>query len=147
MNVIRTLCDRVAILDQGRLVESGKVSQIFLNPEHQVTREFLLQESPLLDFYKIPIQALRYSERRILRLSFINQQTYSPILYTLASKIGIYFNVLQGIVSQMKNTPYGQVVVEIQGNQTQLDEAVSLLKRDCARVEVVWDGLCGDQLG
>ena len=147
MNVIRSLCDRVVILDQGKLVEMGEVSQIFLHPQQQVTRDFLFEDNQFFDFYKIPVQALQYNERRILKLSFINQQTYSPILYNMASEIGIYFNVLQGIVSRMKNTPYGQVVVEIQGNQSQLDEAILLLKSHCARVEVLWDGLCRDRLG
>jgi D-methionine transport system ATP-binding protein len=147
INVIRTICDRVIILDQGKLVEMGEVSQIFLHPQQQVTRDFLLEDNQFLDFDKFPVQALQNNESRILKVSFIHQQTYSPILFNLANKIGIYFNVLQGIVSQMKNTPYGQVVVEIQGNKAQLDEAILYLQRCCARVEVLRDGLYRDRLG
>lgn len=147
MNVIRSLCDRVIILDQGKLVEMGEVSQIFLHPQQQVTRDFLLEDHQFLDFYQFPVQALPYNERRILKISFVNQQTYSPILYNMANKIGIYFNVLQGIVSRMKNTPYGQVIVEIQGNKPQLDEAILFLQGCCARVEVLRDGLYRDRLG
>jgi len=49
MHVIRSICDRVAVMDQGSIIESGDVLSVFLNPQHERTREFVSQVSDELD--------------------------------------------------------------------------------------------------
>ena len=54
MHVIRSICDRVAVMDQGSIIESGDVLSVFLNPQHERTREFVSQVSDELDTDMLP---------------------------------------------------------------------------------------------
>src|SRR5690606_39297182 len=47
MDVIRRVCDRVAVTDAGRIVEQGTVAQVFLHPTHPTTRSFVLEDEPI----------------------------------------------------------------------------------------------------
>ncbi len=113
MDVIRRICDRVAVLDAGRVVELGAVTDVFLNPQHPVTRRFVLEaehvdEGELQDdFAHVP--------GRILRLTFRGTQTYEPILGRISRDTGVDFSILAGRIDRIKHTPYGQLTLSVAG--------------------------------
>jgi D-methionine transport system ATP-binding protein len=135
MSVIRTLCDRVAVLDHGRIVESGNVADVFLHPQHEVTRS-LLAEGGIQT--REAYEALRrHSESLLLRLTFVGDETYEPALSRVTSETGLHFNILQGTIGRIKHTPYGQLLVETAGQAHELQQALNLLTRWDIRHEVL----------
>ena len=133
MEVIRRVCDRVAVLDAGRLVESGPVAEVFLHPRHPTTRRFVseaehVDESGLhRDFAAV--------SGRLLRLTFIGEHTYEPLLGRVARETGVDYNILAGRIDRIKDTPYGQLTIALVGGDS--DAAVAALGTAGVQVEEI----------
>ncbi len=124
MDVVRRVCDRVAVLDAGEIVERGSVIDVFLHPQHATTKRFVNEALPEervgaeLAFSKIP--------GRILRLSFRGEATLTPALGRVARDTGIDFNLLAGRIDRIKDMPYGQLTLAMQGEH--VNAAMSALR-------------------
>jgi D-methionine transport system ATP-binding protein len=109
MDVIRTVADRVAILDRGRIVESGEVVEVFLNPRHAVTRALLAQSGVESD----SVLGLEYDDRPVLRLTYQGARSEQPLLSRLSRQTGLDFAILQASVGHLKSIPYGRFTVRL----------------------------------
>lgn len=137
MHVIRSICDRVGVIDGGRIVESGKVLDVFLKPQHPTTQEFVEQVADSSELREAVAHEKKSGERMILRVTFLGEQTYQPILFQTMQETGTVFSILQGTISRMKDTPYGQLVVELGGDDAQNHKAVETLRQRGLEVEVI----------
>lgn len=137
MHVIRSICDRVAVIHQGRIIEQGPVAEVFLKPRHEVTKQFIEQVADSIDFRDEKLSP----DSTILKINFLGESTYEPILSRVVQETGVTFSILQGTISRMKSTPYGQLVVKIEGPQQAADDTVSLLIERGLDVEVYEHGL------
>lgn len=133
MDVIRRVCDRVAVMDAGKVVEIGPVTDVFLHPQHPTTREFVL-ESEHIDQKELQ-QDLGRAQGRILRLTFRGEATYKPLLGRVARESGVDFSILSGRIDHIKETPYGQLTLSLVGGD--LDLAMQTLEAADVHVEVV----------
>jgi len=121
MDVIRRVCDRVAVLDGGHLVETGPVTEVFLHPKHPTTRRFVSEDEHneegqlSTDFSAV--------QGRIVRLTFLGNDTYTPLLGKIARDTGVDYNILSGRIDRIKDTPYGQLTVALVGGNQ--DEALA----------------------
>ena len=113
MDVIRRVCDQVAVMDAGVIVEQGAVADVFLHPKHPTTKRFV-QENEQIDeseqrddFAHVP--------GRIVRLTFQGDATYAPLLGTVARETGVDYSILAGRIDRIKDTPYGQLTLAVTG--------------------------------
>ncbi|MEQ7416742.1 methionine ABC transporter ATP-binding protein [Xanthomonas campestris pv. campestris] len=113
MEVIRRVCDRVAVLDAGKLVETGPVTEVFLHPQHATTRRFV-SEAEHVDEAELH-RDFEAVGGRIVRLTFLGNGTYEPVLGRIARETGVDYNILSGRVDRIKDTPYGQLTVALTG--------------------------------
>ncbi|UVE17892.1 methionine ABC transporter ATP-binding protein [Pseudomonas sp. LS44] len=133
MDVIRRVCDRVAVMDGGVIVEQGPVAEVFLHPQHPTTRRFVLEAEQVDeheqrdDFAHVP--------GRILRLTFQGQATYAPLLGTVARATGVDYSILAGRIDRIKDTPYGQLTLAITGGD--LDAAQAHFQAADVHMEVL----------
>ncbi|MDR1967473.1 MAG: methionine ABC transporter ATP-binding protein [Burkholderiaceae bacterium] len=116
MDVVRRICDRVAVLDAGRVVELGPVAEVFLHPRHTITRRFV-QEAENIDTQEED-DAYAHAPGRIVRLTFRGMQTFEPVLGHVARQTGVDFSILAGRIDRIKATPYGQLTLSITGERT-----------------------------
>ncbi|WP_151633917.1 methionine ABC transporter ATP-binding protein [Noviherbaspirillum aerium] len=111
MSVIRRLCDRVAVIDRGRIVEQGDVADVFLHPVHPVTQglvnESLAAEAGIRAVQRGSAGALR------ARITYRGEAVYQPLISQIEARSGKRLAILQGVVSSMKDTPYAQLTVEL----------------------------------
>jgi len=121
MDVIRRVCDRVAVLDAGHLVESGPVSAVFLHPQHPTTRRFV-SESEHVDEGELHRDFAAVGGR-IVRLTFLGDGTYEPLLGRIARQTGVDYNILSGRIDRIKDTPYGQLTVALVGGDQNAAQA------------------------
>ncbi|GLI06678.1 methionine import ATP-binding protein MetN [Paenibacillus tyrfis] len=140
MNVIRTICDRVAVIDGGEIVEEGPVTDMFLKPQHRTTREFVAQVSDVAAIGLETSGSAGAGNRTLVRVTYIGEQTYQPVLYETMRETNVPFVILQGTVSKLKDTPYGQLVVELQGQEGGAEQAIALLRGRGLDVEVIQHG-------
>lgn len=121
MDVIRRVCDRVAVLDAGHLVETGPVTEVFLHPQHPTTRRFV-NESEQVDEGELH-KDFEAVAGRIVRLTFLGADTYEPLLGRIARETGVDYNILSGRIDRIKDTPYGQLTVSLVGGDVQAAQA------------------------
>ncbi|MBC3919730.1 ATP-binding cassette domain-containing protein [Undibacterium sp. CY18W] len=132
MQVIRTICDEVAVIDAGEIVETGAVVDVFLHPQHAVTQS-LVAENQALDLSVLERKD-QDLDRHLLRLSYVGSSTHEPIITRIAVQTGIDIAILQGVIGRIKNTPYGQLLVELRSTQEQSDRVEQLLVNAGVRV-------------
>src|SRR5690554_2227289 len=111
MDVIRAVCDRVAVIDAGVIVECGDVLDVFLHPRHGVTQSLLSESGLDAEGWRDVAQGVQGS---LLRLSFKGASTLQPLLSRVSRDLGVDLSILQGSVGRIKDTPYGQLVVAVQ---------------------------------
>jgi D-methionine transport system ATP-binding protein len=131
MDVIRRICDRVAVLDAGRVVESGTVADVFLHPRHPTTRRFVAEaeheEGRGPDYSGVAGQ--------LLRLSFRGQSTYAPLLSDVVRDTGVEYTLLSGRIDRIKDMPYGQLTLAMRGEN--LAAAMTQLRNAGVDIEEV----------
>ncbi|MCC2597425.1 ATP-binding cassette domain-containing protein [Pusillimonas sp. MFBS29] len=123
MDVIRTVCDRVAVIDAGRIVECGEVLDVFLHPQHAVTQALLSESGMDAEGWREMAQGI---SGRLVRLSFRGDATLQPMLSRASRELNLDLSILQGSVSRIKDTPYGQLVLSIQGDAQAQDRLAGL---------------------
>lgn len=131
MDVIRRVCDRVAVLDAGHLVESGPVADVFLHPQHATTRRFVF-EAEHVDEGEHE-RDLASAPGRILRLTFRGETTYAPLLGRVARDTGVDYSILAGRIDRIRDVPYGQLTLSLVGGD--FDAAVRRLTEAGVHVE------------
>lgn len=113
MEVVRRVCDRVAVLKDGRIVEQGATADVFLHPQHPVTKAMLAEGEEGFDASVVPEGA------RLVRLTFRGASTYEPELSRVARTAGVDYSILSGRVSRIRSEPYGQMVVAFSGAEAE----------------------------
>jgi len=120
MDVIRRVCDRVGVMDAGVIVEQGLVSEVFLHPQHPTTQRFV-QESEG-DAGLTQDEAFQLVSGRIVRLTFLGETTYAPLLGQVARNTGVDYSILAGRIGRIKEQACGQLTLALTGGKEQLAE-------------------------
>ncbi|MEQ7155309.1 methionine ABC transporter ATP-binding protein [Brevundimonas aurifodinae] len=131
MEVVRRVCDRVAVLKDGRVVEEGATADVFLHPKSPVTRSMLAEGEggESFDASIVPVGG------RLAKLTFRGTATYEPELSRVARSVGVDYSILSGRISRIRGEPYGQMVVAFTGGDA--EAAVARLSERGVVVEAV----------
>ncbi|MBC9248728.1 methionine ABC transporter ATP-binding protein [Pseudomonas alcaligenes] len=133
MDVIRRVCDQVAVMDAGTIVEQGPVAQVFLHPQHPTTRRFV-QEDEHIDEDE-QRDDFAHVSGKILRLTFQGEATYAPLLGTVARETGVDYSILAGRIDRIKDSPYGQLTLALTGGD--IDAALARFQAADVHLEVL----------
>ncbi|SFK20683.1 methionine ABC transporter ATP-binding protein [Rhodanobacter glycinis] len=134
MDVVRRVCDRVAVLDAGHVVETGAVADVFLHPRHPTTRRFVEEALPE-EAASTRQTPYAHVPGRILRLSFRGEATWTPTLSRVMRDTGVDFNILAGRIDRIKELPYGQLTLALDG--ANVDAALEALRTAGIEIEEV----------
>lgn len=135
MDVIRAICDCVAVLDKGAVVEQGPVAEVLLHPQHEATRA-LVRESAHHEEGVNLTESLKLLGP-LLRLTFVGEITYQPVLERMAAALNVGFNILEGVIGRIKNTPYGQLTVQVLGTAADLPRIEAAFSQQSIHCEVL----------
>ena len=136
MEVVRDACDYVAVLDDGLVVEEGKVSQIFTHPKSSVTKDFLSHISVSSEEASRSEEFVRWSnDGGIYILRFENTLTGEPILSRLAQELSMDFNIRAGGIQHLNEFDVGTMLVDFYGSDEKINEAISYLEKNGVIVE------------
>ena len=124
MDVIRQICHRVAVIEKGQVVESGDVLDVFLHPKHETTQSLLAQSGIDTDGWKA---MLNHGQGRVLRLTFKGDAATAPMISRISRDLGLDISILQGSIGRINQTPYGQLVIQAQGDHVSLARLEGLL--------------------
>lgn len=143
MAVVKEICNRVAVMDHGDVVEEGEVFHVFASPKEPLTRSFIKTTSNLQKIEELiatdsPVVATKKGEL-IVRLSYVEKNTSEPLISTVTQKFGIILNIVFADVEIVQNAPIGGTVAIVSGEGSRIDEALQYLRDKNVGVEVIKD--------
>ncbi|AUX74597.1 methionine ABC transporter ATP-binding protein [Erwinia pyrifoliae] len=138
MHVVRKICHRVAVMEEGRIVEEGEVLSLFTHPQQPITRQFVKQTSGYISA-NVPFnpQLVNIDNGKVLKLTFVGQSTQQPVIGELTLKYGLAFNMLHGIMTQTTNGTFGEIWLQVPASQSQLPRILADLHAYEISTEVV----------
>ncbi|MBW4828966.1 MAG: methionine ABC transporter ATP-binding protein [Clostridiaceae bacterium] len=134
MEVIKDICDRVAIIEDGEIIELNTVEEIFANPKTKTATEFI---STLKINSQEEINYTRKPGNKILRLSFVGENAKKPIVSKMIKQFDIDVNILSGNINELISTSIGNLVLEISGEDKEIEKAIDWLRKENIRLEVI----------
>ncbi|MFC4558680.1 methionine ABC transporter ATP-binding protein [Virgibacillus kekensis] len=141
MHVIRKICNQVAVMEDGKIVEQGDVLDVFLRPKQPVTRKFVEQVMGVNDEDEgIDHLIGTYEHGKLLRLHFIGETTNQALISQVSKKFNIEVNILQGKITNTQRGAYGTLFVQVIGESQEISQAVGFITEETSvEVEVIHD--------
>ncbi len=142
MNVIKEICDKVAVMENGLIIEQGTVLELFSRPKTSTAKAFtktVMGDSIPDDLFSVNYQG------RLIRITFVGQNATQPHLSNLAKKFPVSANIVHGHVTKIKDTPFGSLVVELSGDQEGVQAGINYLNSQGLETEVLGDELAGNR--
>lgn len=140
MHVIQKICHRVAVMEEGRIVEQGNVVDVFSKPKQPVTKKFVEQvmgkpNDEVLDESFIH----QVDHGSVLRLHFVGETANQAIISQVAKRFDVELNILHGNVKQTQAGAYGTLFVQITGKEEEIEKSIRYIKSTLVEVEVKED--------
>ena len=130
MEVVRDACDRVAVLENGKVVEEGLVNDIFAHPKSAVTKDFLSNLTNVKEsIVKLSDKTGHYT------LRFSSSTTSEPIISRVTKETGALFNIVAAGVQYIEDKKYGVMVLDIGPDEETEKKAVDMLRKNGVTVE------------
>ena len=141
MEVVKTICDRVAVIENGDIIEEGPMVDVFTNPQHPTTKEFtksvinaeipdMIKNMKLTDTYKD-------GSKLIVRISFIGDSASEPIVSGMVKRFAVDVSILYGNIDQLKDVPFGTLIIEVSGDKDGIKNALEYLHSQNLKTEVI----------
>lgn len=141
MNVVKEICTRTAVMENGKVVEQGDVFEIFANPQKPVTRAFVDTTSTLSRINELleqnsPLVQLKPGQK-ILRFKYLERSACEALVSTISRKFSIDLNIIFGSIEIIGDNPIGGLVVIADGSEDDIRAAVKYLCDINVGVEVI----------
>ena len=143
MEVVKTIASQVAVIDKGKIVESGRTFDIFTAPQHETTQSLLsaaigakLPEWIRADLKPQPAPG----DRALVRLVFFGETAFQPLTARLVAEIGPDLNILAGAIDEIAGEPFGSLVVSYAADPQTLERAARFYQRTGLTTEVLGYG-------
>ena len=134
MEVIKQVCNKVAVMDAGFVIEQGTLTDIFANSKHPITRQFVSSVS-----HDLPDILLKQNTNDLLmRISYQSERVGKPLLSKAIRKFDVDANILLGGIDNLGTSIVGNLIVEFSGDKDKINAAIKYLEENnvtCERVE------------
>jgi D-methionine transport system ATP-binding protein len=128
LSAARAICDRVAVLDQGAIVEEGPVEQVLLRPASRTTQRLLGSNVGLEHLAEYLGGRAAHPGSVFLELQFLGASTTSPVLSALVRTFDVTINILRADIGQLNRSAYGFLLVEFGGTTGSLEQSIGFLE-------------------
>lgn len=141
MEVIKEICNRVAVMEAGKVIETGNVFDVFAYPKTVTTKNFVksVVRSDIPDFIFELLENDLY-HNRIFQLEFLGNSAGQPVISRVAKYYNIDVNVLLGNITEIQQTTFGNLVIELIGDSKEVEKALQFMESQSVRVKEVTKG-------
>ncbi len=138
MQIVKDICNRVAVMQDGQLIEEGSVLEIFSHPKQELTQDFIKTatgiDEALVKIYQQGIVQNLPEDSLLVQLKYSGASTDTAIVNDLYKMYQVTSNILYGNIEILDHTPVGELVVILSGEPAQLHHALEAVAE--AQVEV-----------
>ncbi|ANU27229.1 methionine ABC transporter ATP-binding protein [Planococcus versutus] len=136
MNVVKEICDRMAIMQSGLVIEEGYVYNIFAAPQKKLTKEFI---SSVVSF-NVPTQILSGFTGTLVKVLFKGGVAGEGVISDMLQNFEVKGNFLHGAIEYIQEQPLGIFIMELKGNKSAVTDAINYMESRLAIVEVMSNG-------
>ncbi|ARF13950.1 methionine ABC transporter ATP-binding protein [Sporosarcina ureae] len=133
MNVVKEICDRMAIMQDGKVIEEGQVYDIFSNPVQPLTKEFI---SSVVS-YEIPDTVMSTLAGTLVKITFKGEVAMEGVISDTMQKYRVKGNFLHGSIEYIQERALGIFLMELQGECDEVEQAIAYILEQNAQVEVI----------
>lgn len=134
MEVVKEICNKVAVLEKGEIIESGTLAEVFINPKQAATKQFVQKT-----IHEIPPHLLS-GKGKVLHLHFQGEQADQPIITQMGKRFGIDANILLGWIDSLQTVTVGNLIIELTGDDASIEKAMDYLREQQIVIEEVTHG-------
>ena len=144
MAVIKSICRRVAVMENGRVVEEGDVYDVFAHPRAAITRRFVASASALSKVDKLMEEGSTLvrptANQKLVRLTFHKDCVGEHVISTVSRDFGVDINIVLANVEVIEDNPLGGMIALLGGEEKQVAAALNYLNENHVYTEVIADG-------
>ena len=140
LHVVKEIADRVAVLEQGELVELSSTFDVFTKPQHEITQSLVRSatRAEIPEFLKVRIGTSRTAgEHLVIQITFTGPAANEPIISEMVRRFNLSFNILYGHIEYIQGAPYGSLAVEVSGSEGAKQAALDFLRANNLEVEIL----------
>ena len=141
MAVVKDICDRVAIMEEGTVVEAGNTVDVFSHPQVRITRDFIDTASNIRKIYDLIEDKNELTQigagDRMLLFTYSGANAGEPLISYLAKAFDIRANIIFGNIDFLKGKPLGKLVVTLSGEADKMEKAMEYINSLGVEVEVI----------
>ena len=129
IHIIQRICNKVAIMEDGRVVEDGSVLDVFSNPKEEITKKFI--KAVIADIIPDSIVRELHQDRRnykIIKLRFLGKNVRDNLLYRLNKDFDVETNILFASVNELQQTVLGIFVVQLIGDNQEIEKVTDYIQ-------------------
>jgi D-methionine transport system ATP-binding protein len=149
MQVVKEICNKVAVMEDGGVIEYGSILDIFTKPQNQLTKDFIDTATHVEHGIETVIThptILNLNEHDVLtKLSFVGGSTGEPLIAKLANTFNVQGNILFGNVEILQDTPVGTLLLVLSGTPEAIAKAVRYLQDNGVTVEIITEEIIAEK--
>ena len=141
MAVVKEICDRVAIMEQGRVVEEGTTQDLFVCPAEKVTRDFISTADNMDKIFEL-VEAGNETTRiqpgeKLVLLTYSGNNAGESLISHLSANFQVSANIIFGSIDILKGKTIGKLMVVLHGDAPNLQTAIAYIKERKIHLEVI----------
>lgn len=133
MEVVQRICNHIAVMSEGKVIEEGTVKEIFTSPQHSVTKSFIQEGKNHNEFDETVLKKI-YSKGRLLKVVFDENVSRLPILTKVIRECDSDINVIEANLSNTIDSSFGIMILQVIGDY---EKVITLFEKYLAKVEVM----------
>ena len=141
MSVVKDICDRAAVMEQGEVIEQGSVYDLFSNPKTKLTKSFMETANNFGAFFDILNEKGSLADvedgTHIYLLTYTGEAAGKALMSEIYKKFTVESNILYGNIDYIKGKPLGKLAVNLTGDKDKIEEAVEYIKNSGVQLEVL----------
>lgn len=145
MQIVKDIANRVAVMQDGQLIEEGSVLDIFSNPKKDLTKDFITTatgiDEAMVKINKQDIVAHLPKNSLLVQMKYAGTSTDEPLLTELYKTYQVTANILYGNIEILDGTPVGEMVVILSGEKDKLEAAKTAILAANVQLEVLKEGV------
>ena len=135
MEVVKEICNRVAVMQDGEIKEQGNIIEIFTNPQENITKNFI--SSVINNNIPESLKEELDLNLPVVKLTFLGEKSGQPLISEINKKFDISTKILSASVNELGNTILGVLVVQLEGNPAIINEVEEFIKNRGVKIERV----------
>ena len=141
MAVVKQICTRVAVMEDGQVVEEGKIYDVFSSPQQPITRRFIRTTTHIEGIEELlrndPAALGLEPGDTVVRYDCSGDRTSQASVSRISREYGVDISIIFGNVEMLLDTPFGTMIVVFRGEESAVKAALAEFERSASRVEVI----------